>query len=271
MVVGDKLTNQFCLVRWMSINDQKDLALHSSDQALEELAEHRGGDRTLHRHEAKVPQGIDRREHVEAKACSGGLDHRRLSYGCPGGASMVVRSDAGFVGKEDQRAFLLRTFGDPGILGVLPALHAFRVLLPGPVQWSLRGEAEPLHQSTYRHLRQLHAELPNDQLPDDPQGPERVLKLELKRRLVADHSRQPRHLPGVELGRRTRYRLGCQRLLSAVVVRRQPSVDGSPIDPQSGRHRFRALARLHSFNPSGYTEVRLAKRDGAKQKLMGLG
>ena len=81
----------------MPIHDEKDFALHSGDEPLEEVAEHARIDPAFHGHEAKVSQGVDRREHVQAVARPGGLHYRGLPNRRPGRAGMMVGANPGFV------------------------------------------------------------------------------------------------------------------------------------------------------------------------------
>src|SRR3954469_3226575 len=63
----------------------------------------------------------------------GGLDHRDLADGCPGGAGVVVRADPGLVAEVDRRPCGYGLGADRRELLGLSALHGVGIAPPGPV------------------------------------------------------------------------------------------------------------------------------------------
>lgn len=247
LMLFDELPDQLSFVGRMSIDDEEDLAVHSSDETLEEVAERMSRYRPFLNHEAKMAQSIDRRQHVERETRSRRLHDRRLPLGRPGGSAMMIRANPRFVRKEDERAFLLGTGCNSRELLFAPLLDQHGILLPRSIQGALGREAQLLHQAPYRGLTELDTKFPEDQLPNHAQGPKSKLKLQLKRVLGPQKAGELRQLLASQFRRCTRDRLGFERLNPAGVVRRNPAIDGPSIDAQPGCNSFRAFSGLDPF------------------------
>lgn len=112
----DVLPHQGGLVHRMTIDHHEHRVCRAHHQTLQEGLEDRGGDSVVVQHEAELPLGADRREHVEREAPAGGLHHGRLAGRCPGRARVIVRTNASLVGKEHRRALLSCLLLDSGKL-----------------------------------------------------------------------------------------------------------------------------------------------------------
>jgi hypothetical protein len=81
---------------------------------------------------------------------AGGLDHRDLADGRPGGAGVVVRADPGLVAEVDRRPCGYGLGADRRELLGLPALHGVGIGLPGSPQ---SAQAQGAQQQADAHRR----------------------------------------------------------------------------------------------------------------------
>ena len=106
-------------------------------------------------------------------------------------AAHVVRAQAGLVTPEDHAAFCLGPRRDRRVLPPQPAPHRGRVLLVGPPQRLLGGEAPARQVVAHGAHRQPHPAALPDQLPHRRPAPERKRQAQLVRRVPADQLAAP--------------------------------------------------------------------------------
>lgn len=167
------------------IEDQKRLtALGITNQASQEANQHLGGQGFPIQHKAQLAPVGHGRNHVGGETTAAGQVYRRLADRGVAAARMVVTAHAGFVAPLDLGVLGLGPLGDAGVLVVQPALDHFRLLLVGPLQWTLWGIAPALEVLANRaHLHEKTAALA-DQFPYGIPRPQRKTKLELIGQLV---------------------------------------------------------------------------------------
>ncbi|CRI67860.1 hypothetical protein THIOKS1860029 [Thiocapsa sp. KS1] len=232
----------FRAMNTMSIHNQEDRPLHPGHHTPEKVAEGRGRRGAFVHHEAQVALGADRGEHVDREARPGARHDRRPALLAPCGAAMIIGPNAGLVTEQNERVACLGFALNRRKVGVAPALHEDWILLDRPAQRALRSEPQTMQDAPDRNGTEAHAELASHQFADHLQRPQGEWKLELERVLLANHRRQARQLPPVEFRRAARLRPGFERIIAAVMIFRQPRIDGSRIDIERFRQDFRTGA-----------------------------
>jgi hypothetical protein len=244
----DVLPHELGLVNGVAVHDDEHGLGCFDHQALEKLFEHGRVHGILMNHETKVAARAHRRNHVEGVAAPGHLDDRRFANRSPGGAGMVVGTDAGLVGEVEVGAGGLR-LGLDGRIGLgLPLLDQQRILLPSLIQRLLHGKTQQLHDAPDRLQRQGLAELAVDQFAHQRQRPQAKLELELLRRLVLHGLRNPLHFLGSDLRRAARDGLGEQGILAAFGKLGQPPENSGDTQAVGGGHARRRLAFAHRLD-----------------------
>ena len=241
------LFNHTRMVRRMPVPNQKDRILGIIHQPLQKITNPLGIHGSFDHHKAHMPERADSRNHIQAKACSRGLDHGGLTDRSPGFSRMKIRAYS---------RFIFKVYAGPTLFGFflylrkdlfLPLGNGLWILLIGAVKGFLSGKPQLSEKPPDRTLTQSYPEFVFDGFSDQAPGPQRKGKLELAGVSLANQEIDPPDLRAVQFSRPSRAFAAFKGVPASGTVPGKPVVDAGSDKAQCFDDNFRAYARLDAL------------------------
>jgi len=136
------VSNPTSMMNRVVIEDQENRLVNVLHQSLEETKKRIGVHVALNGLKAKLAARRDGRDQIDAEATARITDDRSFTPGCPGGATVIIRPNAGFIAEIDGGADFFCFLANFRVGLFFPLFHGLWLLLVGPMQGFLRRQPQ---------------------------------------------------------------------------------------------------------------------------------